>query len=48
MSSPEELRQSLETNFLENRERPFKPEEIARGIAYLATLKGSGHIMTIF
>lgn len=28
--------------------RPFKPEEIARGIAYLATLKESGHIMTVF
>lgn len=28
--------------------RPFKPEEIARGIAFLATLKESGHIMTIF
>ena len=28
--------------------RPFQPEEIARGIAYLATLKESGHIMTVF
>lgn len=33
---------------LSTAKRPFKPEEIARGIAYLATLKESGHIMTIF
>jgi 3-oxoacyl-[acyl-carrier protein] reductase len=28
--------------------RPFTPEEIARGITYLATLKESGHIMNVF
>ena len=33
---------------LSTAKRPFKPEEIARGIAYLATLKESGHIMTVF
>ncbi len=33
---------------LSTAKRPFQPEEIARGIAYLATLKESIHIMTVF
>lgn len=33
---------------ISNAKRPFQAEEIARGIGYLATLKESVHVMTVF